>query len=423
MSVLALIDDSVTKGILIACNSRLEREKMTQSPLISVLVLCYNNQELIYENLQSIFSQTYPNIEILIADDASESFDARALLGWINRNRTPNISKISLYENPVNCGTVASLENLQNKSSGEFLFNIAADDVLFDENVLQAMYQKAVEIGEDAEWIVTETEMWDHTLTTKLGDFLKEEGINKIKNSTPMELFAECSWHPFLPACYLYRRSLLKKIGPLSEKYRLIEDWPMSLIATRMGIVPYYCDIQSSIKHRDGGISHGNTVQSRMVFLRYYQDLCNVFNTEVYPYLDLLNESDRIRAEKYGQDRFRAYYKIHIPAVHAEVDATPAPAEAKPAAEPDPIILLSGRELLREKIKRLAYCLAAKRTVLQTLLLMFLFLLLAVLMQPPFSEITRMLFAVLTALAGLAVAGEAIIHYYLRYRQSKWGKE
>lgn len=396
---------------------------MTQYPLISVLVLCYNNQEFIYENLQSIFAQTYPNIEILIADDASEQFDARTLLAWIRKKKTPNISKVALYENPVNLGTVASLENLQKKSMGEFLFNIAADDVLFDENVLQSMYQRAAEIGDDAEWIVAETEMWNHTLTEKIGDFLKEEGIQKIKNSTPLELFAECSWHAFLPACYLYRRSLIEKIGLLSEHYYLVEDWPVSLIATRQGIIPYYCDIQSTIKHRDGGVSHGNKAQSRMTFLRYYQDICNVFNLEVYPYLDLLNEADRIRAEKYGQDHLRAYYKIHIPEAEAAVRRAMIEETHRRDEEQDPIALLSGKALLRERIKRLAYRISEKRTIFVTLLSMIGFVLLTVLTKSHFLPMARTLFKAFAALGGLIVVGEVIVCLYLRYRQSKWGKE
>ena len=398
-------------------------KKMAQYPLISVLVLCYNNQEFIYENLQSIFAQTYPNIEILIADDASEQFEARDLLAWIREKKTPNISKVTLYENPINLGTVASLENLQKKSMGEFLFNIAADDVLFDENVLQSMYQRAAEIGDDAEWIVAETELWNHTLTEKIGDFLKEEGIQKIKNSTPLELFAECSWHAFLPACYLYRRSLIEKIGSLSEHYCLVEDWPMSLIATRQGIVPYYCDIQSSIKHRDGGISHGNTVQSQKAFLRFYQDCVNGFELDVYPYLGLLNEADRIRAEKYGQDRLRAYYKIHIPKAEAAVRNAMIQETRGRDEEQDPIVLLSGKALLRERIKRLAYRIAEKRTILLTFLSMVGFLLLIVLTEPHFLKMARTLFWAFAVLGSLTVVGEVIVYLYLRYRQSKWGKE
>lgn len=284
-----------------------------EKPLISILVLCYNNQQYIYENLQSIFTQTYPNLEVLISDDASDSFDAERLVSWINANRTKNIKKISIYENPYNIGTVASLENLQVHSSGTFLFNIAADDTLYDPHVIEKFYEKAMELGGDGEWIISQTEMWDNALKKKLGDFLAPESITFIQESTPKQIFAECSWHPYLPASYFYHRSFMDRIGTLSNKYKLIEDWPTQLIATRQGIRPYYLDIQSSIKHRDGGISHGNSLHSKKVLLRFYEDMLSVYSNEVQPYDYLLNSEDRERAAKYYKDRVHAFGSIHLP--------------------------------------------------------------------------------------------------------------
>lgn len=144
---------------------------LSKFPLISVLVLCYNNQKYIYENLKSIFEQTYPNIEVLIADDASQEFRAASLVDWINKNRTSNISKIGIYENIFNMGTVSNLEMLQKKSTGEYLFNIAADDTLFDKDVLMRLYNRAQEIDSDVKIIFAETEMWDEKLQNKIGDF------------------------------------------------------------------------------------------------------------------------------------------------------------------------------------------------------------------------------------------------------------
>lgn len=284
-------------------------------PLISVLVLCYNNQKYLYDNLKSIFSQTYPNIEVLISDDASDDFNASILINWIAKNKTFNIKKISIYENQFNIGTVASLENLQKKSEGEFLFNIAADDVFFDNDVLLSLYKKAKEVGDDAQVILAEVEMWDEKLENKIGCFLKEEGLEKIKNSTALDLFSECSWHPFLPACYLYHRNLLDIIGDLSQKYSLIEDWPSQIIFCREGIKPVLCDIKSTIKHRDGGISHGNSLDSKLAFLRYYHDFYQVYINEVEPFISRLSVKDGKRAKGYATDRFRAYYKIHLPKV------------------------------------------------------------------------------------------------------------
>lgn len=286
-----------------------------QYPLISVLVLCFNNQNYIYENLQSIFDQKYPNIEILIGDDASDNFDSKILIEWINRHRTPNIHKISIFENPTNLGTVKNLENLQKEAKGDYLFNIAADDVLFDSEVLVSLFNSAILDNQDYKIIVSETEMWDQTLTKKTGDFLGKERIKLIKEATPLELFTESSWHSFFPACFLYSKNVLGVVGVLSDKYSLIEDWPFAIRVFKSNIKPIYCDIQSSIKHRDGGISHGNTMNSALIGLKYYRELYEVYVNEVKPSLYLLNGKDAIRATTMAEDRFRAYYKIQIPKV------------------------------------------------------------------------------------------------------------
>ena len=356
-----------------------------QLPLVSILVPCYNNQDYIAELLQSIFKQTYSNIELLIGDDASKNFNAESLINWINKNRTPNIKRIVLVENEENLGTVANLENLQKRSSGEFLFHIAADDALYDCNVIQDFYNKMLKIGSDAEMIVAQTEFWDSKLKNKIGEFLSEESISLIKNSTPEQLFAECSYHPFLPASHFYRRSLLKKIGPLAEQYCLIEDWPMQLRAMRLGVKPYYLDIVSSIKHRDGGISHGNTLHPNSTYLVFYRDLLNVFLNEVKPYQNMLSAADYKRAEKYYQDRVRAYYTNHLPNFRKQnstvvvetvasvnklgnqISATKAAA----FAELPPNQLIKWK--IRNKIKTFAFFLARNNVIYLTLKIMLLF--------------------------------------------------
>lgn len=400
-----------------------------EKPLVSVLVLCYNNQKYIYENLRSIFDQTYPNIEVLIADDASEVFDAGPLINWINKYRTSNITKVSVYENPENMGTVANLEKLQKLSSGEYLFNIAADDVLYDEYVIERFFNRAEEIGEGAELLITQTEMWDNALKTKIGDFLDEDAISFIRRSTSQQIFAECSWHPFLPASYLYRRSLIEKIGPLAGKYALIEDWPAQLIATRKGVQPHYVDMPSSIKHRDGGISHGNSAQSKAAFLKYYRDFINVYTNEVEPYRQLLSEEEYLRAQSYNQDRVRAYYTIHIPAYRKSLEEGATKTTNLTSCDEK-----CGKRTLREKVmrwwqikgrgktKKYAYMLSRKKVVLITLAAMVVAVT-STLLCGPNHPTARKIALIASCLIAGAVIIEVGINLILRYRRKRiWGR-
>ena len=44
---------------------------MTSTPLVSVAMATYNGAPYLKEQLSSILGQTYPNLEIVITDDAS----------------------------------------------------------------------------------------------------------------------------------------------------------------------------------------------------------------------------------------------------------------------------------------------------------------------------------------------------------------
>ena len=41
-------------------------------PLVSIMIITYNQEEFIAETIESCLSQTYENIEIIVGDDASK---------------------------------------------------------------------------------------------------------------------------------------------------------------------------------------------------------------------------------------------------------------------------------------------------------------------------------------------------------------
>ncbi len=89
---------------------------------ISVLISFFNAEKYIYNSLNSITSQTYNNIEILLLDDGSKD-DSLKIVNSFKDER------ISIFKNLNNKGLNFSINKLIDKATGEYIAIMDADDV------------------------------------------------------------------------------------------------------------------------------------------------------------------------------------------------------------------------------------------------------------------------------------------------------
>lgn len=258
---------------------------MVQNPLVSVIVLCYNNYHYLKETLRSVIAQDYPRIQLVISDDASDYFPVDDLIQYMNEARVPRIESVIINVNESNMGTVKHLEYIRKKCKGEYIVTIAGDDVFYDSRVITNFANEMKRLGNDAEIITAQIEMWDSKLQKKYEDFVSPDDVELIKNLSPEKLFERLALKCFIPPLCFCRKSVFDKIGELSSKYKIIEDWSMHLCASRLGIKIHWLDIVS-MKHRDGGISHGNRANSNEVYYAYRSDIKYLYQYEILPYLD-----------------------------------------------------------------------------------------------------------------------------------------
>lgn len=74
--------------------------------LVSVVVLSYRSAETIVETLDSIKNQTYPNIELIVTDDASPDNTVQVVQQWIAENEGA-LAAIKLVMSDKNTGLPA----------------------------------------------------------------------------------------------------------------------------------------------------------------------------------------------------------------------------------------------------------------------------------------------------------------------------
>ena len=98
---------------------------MQNFPFVSVICLSYNHEAYVVEALNSVINQTYPNIELLIADDYSTDHSVGKIQDWLE-----NHPEVHFLVNEKNLGNTKTFNQLAKKAKGEFIIDLAADDIL-----------------------------------------------------------------------------------------------------------------------------------------------------------------------------------------------------------------------------------------------------------------------------------------------------
>lgn len=110
-------------------------KELNHEPLLSIIIPSYNRREMLLQALQSIESQTYKHIEVIIIDDNSSD----GTYEYFSKNINPNITYI---RNKVNKGAGYSRKIGYKISNGEYLIFMDDDDYYTDFD----FFYKAIEI-------------------------------------------------------------------------------------------------------------------------------------------------------------------------------------------------------------------------------------------------------------------------------------
>lgn len=98
---------------------------MFQQPLVSIICHCYNHASFIEECLDSVINQSYKNIELILVDDYSNDNSVAIIENWLKKK-----TEVNFIKNSTNLGITKSFNQSVEFTKGEFLIDLAGDDVL-----------------------------------------------------------------------------------------------------------------------------------------------------------------------------------------------------------------------------------------------------------------------------------------------------
>lgn len=185
---------------------------------ISVLIPSYQVEPFISRCLDSVISQTYPNLEILVVDDGSSDGTVDVL-----RSYAANDDRIRVWQE-VHRGVSIVRNQLLKEASGDYLFFLDADDFLAPD-ALQILYDTAVKYQAE----IVQCEMEDTS-----GDEISDHSDRGVTVYTRMEALRAYNRTGEGPRCMsagkLYKKSIFDHIR-YPEDGRTQEDEYVAFLA------------------------------------------------------------------------------------------------------------------------------------------------------------------------------------------------
>ena len=108
------------------------------NPLVSIICLCYNQAPFVQEALESVWAQTYPEVELIVVDDGSADGSPEFI-----RSLLVNRSEVQFIDIPETIGNCKAFNRAFKLCRGKYVIDLAADDVLIPERVAEGV--KALE--------------------------------------------------------------------------------------------------------------------------------------------------------------------------------------------------------------------------------------------------------------------------------------
>ncbi len=249
-----------------------------KAPLISVLVVSYENVYGLYETIKSVCLQSYGNIELIVSDDGSLGFSAELpkLKKCVEENNRGNITSIIFNSNPVNVGTVKNLNRALDLSSGAYVKTLASEDVFthkdsllhfveyMQANEFKVVFGKIRGVSSNGSYVYNLPSCEsDYDL---LRSYTQKEMLNRLFAANCLPGVGE-----FIDA------DIFEKFGKFPEEIRLIEDYPYWLMLALHGVKFGFID-EVMVDYRLSGVSSAGIYSET-----FMEDLIKIHNLYIFP--------------------------------------------------------------------------------------------------------------------------------------------
>lgn len=287
-------------------------------PLVSVPVITYNSSATIIETLDSIYNQTYPNIELIVSDDCSTDGTREICRDWIESHKE-RFARTKFLTVDKNTGTSGNCNRAEAACNGEWIKGIAGDDLLVEDCIENCVNYVLKNDGVTILFGRQDAFGADENRCRDVNAVFDYEMLQAPVEKQLHTLLFETNYIP--ATAMFYNRERMRATGVKNdERIPLLEDWPKWINLLKAGVKFHFID-KVLVRYRVGGIStngrfSSSAYRSDRLFHMYYRfpvwmennyddAVKRIVDHEVSAYEDLL-----VLESKYDSIRQSYAYRI-----------------------------------------------------------------------------------------------------------------
>lgn len=184
----------------------IDKEK---KPLLTIITPCHNSAIFVHRLLDSVLEQSYPNVEMIMVDNASADNTASVIESYIQRFEKKGYSLH--YHRQGDMGPSGGLKTGMQFMHGDYLTFPDSDDFYACSNALETMVEKLESLSDEYALVRTQVQQIDEQTMQPCGMF-----GNQLEEGETRGLFEDCLFarngYYYVNIGFMIRVSALKEI-------------------------------------------------------------------------------------------------------------------------------------------------------------------------------------------------------------------